>query len=176
MAADGTTEIKGLAELQRALDALPANIEKNCLRGALRAAQKVIATIAKNNAPVAPPTQTNAQRYGAYAGALRDSIRIVTSSKNGKIIATVKAGNKKSYYAHWVEYGTAAHKITAINGKALSFGGAARMVINHPGAQQKPFMRPALANGTNAALDQFAAYMRERIDKEQAKLAGPQNF
>ena len=176
MALNGTTEIKGLAELQRALDALPANIEKNCLRGALRAGQKVIATIAKRNAPEALPTEINARLYGSYAGALRDSIRIVTSAKNGKITAIIKAGNKKAYYAHWVEYGTAAHKITSVNGKALSFGGAARMVINHPGARPKPFMRPALANGTRAALDQFANYMRDRITKEQAKVAGPDNF
>lgn len=49
----GMVQIHGLAELQRTLDQLPAKIEANVLRGALRAGANVIANEARRLVPVA---------------------------------------------------------------------------------------------------------------------------
>ena len=45
-------EVKGLAELQKLLDELPARIEANVVRGGLRAAAKVIRDEARRLCPV----------------------------------------------------------------------------------------------------------------------------
>ncbi len=110
------TTIKGFKELQDFLSALPAKIEGNIMRAALRAGAKVIADDAKANAPVAAPGSKNKKIFGGYAGALRDSIRVSARMRGGTVTASVKAGGTAksgatTYYARMVEYGTAPHLI-----------------------------------------------------------------
>lgn len=145
--------IQGLADLHAALQQLPAKLEKNILRGALRAGAKVMADSAKANVP-------------KKSGALRKSIRVSASSKRGRVSATVKAGDKTAYYAHMVEFGTAAHRITPKNAKALGTPGGPRESVQHPGAKPKPFMRPAFDGASEAAVQASAEYIRARLDKE----------
>lgn len=45
-------EVKGMAELTRALKAFPSNVQKNILNSAIRAAASSIQKEAKKNAPV----------------------------------------------------------------------------------------------------------------------------
>ncbi|MBW8067165.1 MAG: hypothetical protein GJU73_06940 [Ferrovum sp.] len=100
-------EVKGLSELQKLLDELPARIEANVVRGGLRAAARVIRDEARRLCPVGENLPK-----GHKSGALRDSIRVSMSSKHGAITASIKAGGKNNvYYAHMVEYGTAHHLI-----------------------------------------------------------------
>ena len=150
--------ITGLAELQRALDQLPAQIEKNILRGALRAGAKVQLQEAKRLVP--------AESSGPHPGALRDSLRISTSARNGTVRAQVKAGGKKAFWARWVEFGTAKHLIKAKPGKSLFFGGRNVPEVMHPGAKKRPFMRPALDGTFTAAVEAAAAYIRKRLTKQ----------
>jgi HK97 gp10 family phage protein len=169
--------IKGGAEMQRFLDTLPAKVERNIMRSALRAGAKPIAAAAKANVPV-------------LDGDLRDSIRISTSAKGGTVTASVKAGSKKAWYWRFVEFGTAAHLISVpesektINtrkgvhfGKAVSMTTINRLVLKignffvgptvmHPGAKAKPFMRPALDSQANAALIATGEQVRKRLTKE----------
>jgi len=149
-------KITGLKELHAALQSLPAKIEQNVLRGALRAAAREIEAEAERIAPVA-------------SGALRDSIRVSVRAKRGEVTATIKAGDRKAWYAKLVEYGTARHYIKPKNRKSLFFAGLAREVVDHPGARRKPFMRPALDAKQQAAIDRMADYMRTRIPKELKK-------
>ena len=163
--------VTGLAELQQFLDQLPAKLEKNVLRGAMRAGAKVQLERARQLVPVGPPGTENARIYGGYAGALRDSLRISTTVRGSTVKATVKAGGKTRggadvYYAHMVEFGTAAHFIKPKNRKSLFFAGLAREVINHPGAKKHPFMRPALDATVQAAVQAVGAYIRKRLTKE----------
>jgi HK97 gp10 family phage protein len=170
---DSESVITGFADLQKQLDMLAPNIEKKLLRGALRAGQAVVAEVAKSKVPASAPSSENQKLYGGYAGALRDSIRVSTTTRGGKITAKVTAGNKVAYYARFVEFGTAAHVINATKGSALSFGGKEYASLNHPGARMHPFMRPALdmaSNGNSAALIAVAEYMKKRITKELDKL------
>jgi HK97 gp10 family phage protein len=180
--ANSTVNIAGLAELDALLKQLPAKIESNIMRGALRAGQKVILDEAKARVPV-------------DQGHLKNSIRIAyraKSSKFGWVRMHLVAGSKKAYNAHWVEYGTASHYtgtgktvgkpyiIKAKDGQgkelknklkrhALRIG--AKMVgqVTHPGIKPQPFMRPAFDRAQGAALDATVQYIRTRLPKEVAK-------
>lgn len=149
-------EITGGAELQKMLSDLPAKIEGRIFRGALRAGAKVIERKAKELAPV-------------RTGKLRDSIKVSTRSRRGRISASIRAGNKKSFYAQWVEFGTAKHFIKPKESKSLFFAGVSKETVDHPGATAKPFMRPALDSSQDEAIRVFADYVRKRLAKEAAK-------
>lgn len=155
-------KIEGLAELHKLLQELPAKIEANALRGGMRAGAKVIEAEAKRLAPVGRDPET--------AGDMRDSIRVSVRSRNGKVEATIKAGGKKAWYAHLVEFGTAAHLIRPKNRKSLFFASLAREQVNHPGAKKRPFMRPALDSKAQQSVQTLADYIRNRLPKEFRKL------
>lgn len=162
--------VKGLADLQAALDQLPAKLEANVMRGALRAGAKVIQDEARRLAPVAPPNEENRRLYGGYEGLLRDSIRISVRLKRGTVVASVRAGAKlkgggDSYYARWVEYGTAAHAIhaTGNRGALLIAGGKVITSVMHPGAKPRPFLRPAMDGKARAAVEAAGEYIRKRL-------------
>lgn len=175
----GTTEVKGLADLQRALDQLPAKIEANIMRGALRAGAKVILEDAKRRVPVAAPNEENARLYGGREGVLRDSLRVTTGSRNGKLTASIKAGGKAkgggdAYYAQWVEYGTKPHLIKAGPGKFLPLGNGFLKQVQHPGARKNPFMRLALDQSAQAAIEAAREYVRQRLaTKHGIDVPGP---
>ena len=148
--------VSGLVELDKLLKELPAKVERNILRGAMRAGAKVFADRAKELVPV-------------KSGQLRDSIKVSTRSKRGRVSATVSAGGKKAFYAHMVEFGTARHFIKPRTRKSLFFAGLAREVVDHPGSTPKPFMRPALDGGQVEAVNAAADYIRKRLAKQAAK-------
>jgi len=93
MANNDEMKIEGLAELHQVLQGLPAKIERNIMRGALRAGTKII----KDQAVLGVPVDE---------GNLKKSIRIKTSSKRGVVRATVAAGKDEVVYASYVEFGT----------------------------------------------------------------------
>lgn len=164
-------QIQGLDELKRQLDTLPAKIEGNVMRGALRAGVNVLKKEAEAHVPV-------------KTGALRNSLRISFARKSqqyGWLRAHLKAGNKDAWYAHLIEYGTASYysgtgstvggpyDIRASKGKSLFFAGLFAQVITHPGIRPQPFMRPALDKAAAPALDAVAHYIRNRLPRELAK-------
>lgn len=174
-------QVKGLAELQRALDELPAKIEANIMRGAMRAGAKVLAKGAKANVAAIRDT-----------GLLQDDIRYGAQldSKAGQVYGYVRAGGHGgAFYAHMVEKGTAAHfirvkqearptRMTRRGVKAYSIGTINKMVkrgsltiggsfvgasVSHPGAKKKPFLRPALDMHATAAVEAMREYIRQRL-------------
>lgn len=145
--------VKGLSELQEFLDKLPAKIEANIMRSALRAGANVVKEEAKANVPVA-------------SGLLRNGLKVSTNSRRGVVTAKVKATGKHAYLARWVEYGTAAHKILPKESKSLFFGGVFLQGIEHPGQRPKPFMRPALDSRAQAALVAVAEGIKKRLNKQ----------
>jgi len=165
--------VTGLDELQKFMTQLPAKLEKNVMRGALRAGAKEIMIDAKAKAPVGAPNQENKKLYGGYPGALRDSLRIGTSVKFNTIIAYIRAGgrNKKTgaiaYYAHMVEYGTKRHLIIPKKrGGKLKIGNSLVSAVMHPGTKARPFMRPALDSRASAAVNAAAAHMRKVLARK----------
>jgi HK97 gp10 family phage protein len=160
------TVITGLADLQRVLETLPAKIEGNIMRGAVRAGVKIIKDEAKRLCPVG----SSPLPAGETPGTLQDSIHISAKSKRGVVTASVKAGGGRAYYAHMVEYGTARHLIKPKNSKSLFIAGLFGEVVDHPGAQKKPFMRPALDGKSTDAIEAMANYIRDRLPIEVDKL------
>lgn len=142
-------KVKGLAELNAFLQQLPAKLEANVLRGALRAGAVVIRDEAKAHAAV-------------HTGALRDGIKVSTRSRRGRVTASVKAGGPHGYLAHWLEFGTKPHRIVA-KGKGLFFGGLFAHAVDHPGTSPRPFMRPALDSRATAAVVAAAEHMKRRL-------------
>lgn len=142
--------VKGLRELHAALQSLPIKLEKNVMRSALRAGANVIRNEARATAAFADQT-----------GKLRKSIRVSTRATRGGVVqAKVSAGGKRAFYAHFVEFGTAAHHIFAFPGRFLAFGGGVYKVVSHPGTAARPFMRPALDSKRAAAVQAFGEKVR----------------
>lgn len=162
-------KIEGLAQLNRMLQQLPANIERNILRGGLRAGQKVFQQLALAN--ISPSMDD-----------LRRSLKIKTSGRKGVASAVLSAGDRYAYYAHWVEYGTASYyegtgrtvgapyEITPRRYTALSFETKFSRRIIHPGVKPAPYMRPAADDGMEKALMAMRDYMKNRIEKEAMKV------
>lgn len=160
--------VTGLAELQKFLDQMPAKMEANVLRGALRQGAKVQLERARELVPV--------ETGGKHPGALRDSLRISTRMRRGVVKSIVRAGNKRAFYANWVEYGTAAHEIKPKTRKSLFFAGLFGEIVEHPGAKPRPFLRPALDATQNAVIAAVGAYIRRRLDKAGLlDVPGPEN-
>lgn len=163
------TVIEGLSDIHKYLQDLPVKLEKSILRGGLRAGAKVIADAAKAAAP-------------AKSGALRDSIKVRSSTKKGKVSAIVTAGNAKAWYSHIIEFGSGSfyagmgkkskrkpYQINARRQRSLSFNGQLIESVMHPGVKPKPFLRPALDASQHEAIKAAADYMKKRIAKENLK-------
>lgn len=142
--------VTGLKELGQFLDTLPEKLRKNVVRGALRKGMNEVKPVAVAG-------------VHSISGLLAAGLKVGTRARGGTVYATLKATGKHAYIARWVEYGTAAHTITAKDRKALSLGGVFFQSVQHPGARPKPFLRPALDQQANAAVVAAAEYMRERL-------------
>ena len=185
--------IKGLPELQRALDTLTAKVEANIMRGALRAGAKVIAAQAKENVHSISGGLAYSVRYGAKL-----------DKRNGRVLSYVRAGGKGSdgWYAHMVEKGTKRHlisvrddlkptRITRHGLKAYSIGTVNKMMhsgslriggrfvgasVMHPGARKMPFLRSAMDSRAQAAVEAAREYIRARLSsKHGIDVPGPDN-
>lgn len=143
--------ITGGAALDALLQTLPAKLETNIMRSALRAGAKVYLDQVKQNIPV-------------EHGLLRQSARITTrKTRDGQVSASVKVGNALAFYAHMVEYGTRAHSITA---RAMTVNGNTVRSVEHPGSRPHPFMRPAADEKFSQAVAAVQAQIRKRLTKE----------
>jgi hypothetical protein len=186
--------VKGLAQLQTFLSTLPVKMEKNIMRGALRAGAKPILADAK-------------MRVRKRSGATAASMRISTMARGGRVIARVIAG--KATYGNvpiWLEYGTRPHLISVgdenkpINARLSARRGslvrvsiatmnrAARAlgslviggrfvgpVIHHPGSRAFPFMRPAADARATDAVVATGRYIRTRLTKSGLSAAAAVN-
>lgn len=145
------TYVKGLAELQKFIDQLPVKMERNVVRGALRAGMAVVKPVAQAN-------------IHSVSGELAKGLKIGSRARGGVVTATLRTTGPHAFVAKWVEYGTKPHTITAANRKGLSFGGAFFQSVNHPGiVSPKPFLRPALDSQAGAAVVAVGNYIKNRL-------------
>lgn len=145
-----TAHVKGLADLQKFLDTMPAKMERNVMRGALRAGMNV----------VKPAAQANIR---SVSGLLAKGLKISTKAKGGTVTASLKATGPHGWLARFVEFGTRAHKIAARKVPSLWFGGFFVKSVQHPGARPKPFMRPALDSQAQNATVAAGNYIKGRL-------------
>lgn len=151
--------VTGLKELQAFLDQLPAKVEANIMRAALRQGANVVRAQAQANVPV-------------KSGLLKAGIKVSTRSRRGVVTASIKAGGKHGFLAKWLEYGTAAHFIKPKNAKSLFFAGLMRDSVDHPGVKPKPFLRPALDSQAQAALLAVGEAIKKRLAKQGLDASG----
>ena len=153
--------VKGLAELSAALKELPQRIARNALRQSVAKGAAVIRDEAKTRAPVS----SGAPRPGEpLPGTLRRAIVIKHDVKRSSLVSQTyvvavrhgkryrnrgKKGNRSqdAYYWRWVEFGTV--KMSA-----------------------RPFMRPAFETKKEAAVQEIARVLAERLMQESATLPG----
>jgi HK97 gp10 family phage protein len=145
--------IVGGRQLDDLLKRLAPKLERNIMRGALRAGTVPIREDVKRRAPV-------------DSGALRNSVRTTSRARKGQVSASVKVGNREAWYAHLIEFGTRPHVIKAKPGRAMQFGGRITAQVNHPGITGKPFIRPAADATTPEAIREVTKYIRKRLTKE----------
>lgn len=153
--------IGGGAALDALLQSLPAKMETNVMRSALRAGAAVYLAQVKQNIPVKD-------------GALRQSARITTKkSRDGSVSASVKVGNSRAFYAHMVEFGTRPH-IIAPKRSAMQIGGQfVAGTVEHPGARPRPFMRPAADEKFTAAVAAVQKKVRDRLRAQGLDVPDP---
>jgi HK97 gp10 family phage protein len=148
--------LKGGKELAAFLESLPAKMERNIMRGALRVGAKIIheeaARLLDSNGSV-------------KTGELKRGLKVGGKAKGGVVTAYVRTRGKHSFVANWVEFGTAAHWIKPKKSRSLFFAGLFAEVIHHPGARPKPFMRPAADTQAAAAVAAVADYIKRRLTK-----------
>lgn len=181
-----TRSVKGLAQLQRFLDTLPAKMEKNIMTGALRAGARPILLDARS-------------RIHSRSGELAAGLRVSVRARQGKITARIVAsgGKRSENKPIWVEFGTRPHFISVtesdrpINPKASSRAGhVVRVAIStinkhlrigtrfvgpsvfHPGAKRSPFLRPAMDAKATEALIAVGEYIKKRLTKEGIDASG----
>jgi len=164
MANEQEITITGLSDLQKMLDELPAKVEANIMRGALRQGANVYRDRARANVPV---RSRNLQR----------SIKVKASVRKGKVITQIVAGGGDAFYAKFLEFGTASfyegngrtvgapYKIEPKNKKALKFGDVYSEDAEDDGVKPIAFMRRAFDGGTKEVIDDVAAYVRMRIGR-----------
>lgn len=143
--------VKGLDKLYEELQKIPAKIERNIMRAAMRKGANVFMRKARANVGTNGSVET---------GILRKGIKSSTRTNGGVVTASVKATGKHSYLAPWIEFGVQPHS-TKKNAKAK--GGKNPSDNPHPGFSPKPFMRPAFDTEASAAIAAVGAAIRERL-------------
>lgn len=173
--------VKGKTEVRDFFAQIPAALETKILRGAARAAARVVADEAK---------------VRSISSEVTDSIKISTrQEQDGRVIAKVQTKGQGAYLAPWLEYGTSPHFISAgdsglstskLTQKANREGAysetATRSLkigntyvsgaVAHPGARPHPFMRPALDLKAGEAIAEAQAYINTRLAREGIGGAG----
>lgn len=181
--------VKGLAELDRYLSALPKNMQKGAYRAGLVAAARPI----RDEARLLAPKETGKMAKAIKTGAARQN-------PDGTFSITIRLDGEHSYLGLFQEYGVAAHLIkvaedikptkTKKDGRVvpLSIGKINRMVdvgslvigenfvgpmVHHPGHAAHPFMRPALDAKADEAVKAFAGRIRDYIEGKTGFAAPP---
>lgn len=143
----GLVHVRGLAELQKVLDSVSPKLERNVMRGGLRAGANVILTGARSN-------------IRSRSGKLAASLGVGTKARGGRVSASVRT---RLFYAPFVEFGTRPHSIAANNRKGLAVGGLFFHSVDHPGARPHPFLRPAMDTQAGAAVVAVGEYVKQRL-------------
>lgn len=171
-----SVHVKGLDALQKLLDTLPVKLEKNVMRGGLRAGMNVVKPVAASN-------------VHSISGELAAGLRVSSSARGNVVRGILRAKGIHGYVAMWVEFGTRAHLIkvqesekpinlrlsarrgvltrasmTTINRNVLKIGNTfVGPTVNHPGSGPKKFMRAALDSQAQNAVVAAGEYIKKRL-------------
>jgi len=173
-----TANIRGLADISQFLSSLPANLERNVLRTALKAGAEVIAEGAREE---------------CRSREVRATIGTTSRSEAGLVTAKVQTKGDGAFKAPWLENGTDPHFISVdeeqsggktvrrINVLTKKAGGHSLVIggtfvggtVFHPGAQPYPFMRPAADTRAAAAITAIGDHIARKMTKAGIETAPP---
>jgi hypothetical protein len=156
--------VRGRQEVRDYIASAPEQLTK-LLRGAARAAAKVVAEEAKSR---------------SISSEVAGAIKVATRTDEGRIVALVQVKGDGAYIAPWLEYGTAPHFISVDDSQrqGMSVGRVNKslkegsLIINgqfvgstvfHPGARPFPFLRPALDAKEREAIAAAQTYINARV-------------
>jgi len=154
--------VKGLSDLGKALQTLPDKLQKNVLRGALRAGMK----------PVRVQARANVVKQ---SGVLAKGLKVSTNSRGKMVYSKLKTSGAHDFIARFIEFGTARHWISSKSGKMLRIAGVNaeggqfvtfKQRVEHTGSRALPFMRPALDAQAEAAVVATGEYIRGRLTEQ----------
>lgn len=145
--------IKGFENLAQVLKSFPQTVARRILSRSVYAGATVVRDDARARAAKIKKT-----------GKLQKSIKIKSARSRRGTIEKVFRVYAAAYYAHMVERGTKAHRITRVNAKALKIGRNYMVEVDHPGFSGKPFLRPALDENTRAIVDAMRDKLKAGIE------------
>ena len=176
-----------LTDLKRALADLPEKIRKNAVRGALRAAGRVIQQQARANVPVLKNTATSTRRAGTVKRAISVrrskqssrggnegvfiNVRPLRGARQKKLGRAGAANPNDPYYWWWLEFGTKPRRIKATRKKALKIGAGFATSVQHPGNRAYRFMTRAAQQKGGAAIQTFIRQVVPQINRLNARAA-----
>lgn len=141
----GDYDLRGFAELDAKLRALPNAVAGELLKDAVRAGGTVIRDEARRRAP---------RKTGTLVKYLR--VRILRGRRGSGVTARIGT-SARAFYAMWLELGARPHLIAnkQKSGKRVLANSEAGVIYGkvaaHPGVKPRPFLRPALdAKGPEA--------------------------
>jgi HK97 gp10 family phage protein len=169
---DGRKEepmVKGIAEMNRAFAAIPKRVESAARKAMEQGAEELVAMM-KRLAPVDDGDLRDSIGWSwgkAPAGAAVFAESTTPDERGLKLI--VYAGNRKAFYAAFVEFGTEAHSTakgggTVVGKKAAAESGAKL----HKGSRAQPFFFPAY----RALRKRIQSRIRREM-KKSIKIIGP---
>lgn len=150
-------QVKGMAELEQKLSDLPVRIERNVVRGAVRAGSNVFLKAARG----AFPKRT---------GRLIKSLKVSTRNTAGRPTGFVKVGGKAAPYAGPTEAGAKPHLILPKRRKYLKVGNLFVRQVRHPGLPARAFLMGVFDTQSRSALDAFESYVAQRLPRELDKI------
>lgn len=154
--------LTGAGNAKALLSALNRLADEKEMRKHMRKGAKVIELEAQQNANGADPSGDIAKAVGTIDDP-DDPTGVILTARRGKRYP-------KGYIAHIVEYGAAPHiiKPKKKGGKVLKYGAGPAYnfatEINHPGAKQHPFMRPAWDSKKDEAKDKIALSIKKQAE------------
>jgi len=202
---DVTAKLEGAKEFSNLLKKLPAEMERSAVQTGLQGAARVVKKKVQEKAPVyqgkGHPTRTTPMWGNAGSnvtimpGTLKRSI-VIRKDKKQKLGILVGPG--RAFYAHFLEWGTKAHKIIATGNRynvrwpkwmkpserAERSRKFPRMLadyttgkffgkeVRHPGSRKRPFLVPALDSSKQEMIAAFGKSLATGIDREANKLIG----
>lgn len=167
-----SSSLKGLLTL---MEHINTKVKREGLKNALQTAGKIVVAAAMRRVSI---------KYRVLYDALDIREKVVLKNSEQYAYAVIgprrRAGRKigkferiPTKYAHFVEYGTAAHPIGAgdvtnevlLTRKDKNYKAEGKM---HPGGRPKPYLRPAWDETKDKALNIIATILGETIDKGAA--------
>lgn len=102
-------------------------------------------------------------RVRRRSGELADHIIIeIVERKTGKVRAQV-GPDDEHFYGLFLEFGTAEHTVDRANAALQTIDGEFYARVRVGGVPASPFMRPAVDNGTQAAVEAIADVVKRRL-------------